>query len=130
MYLWWIFFCLQFPWSFDIEVYIYTDCFKLLVSKLHVHIQSPAFVPSSQFLVLLTYLCVDDSLPFLPIYLPWLVSLVICNIFVSSCGLFSTCRRSFSICCKAGLVVLNFLSFCLSAKLLISPSNPNENLAG
>ena len=28
----------------------------------------------------------------------------------------------FSICCKAGLVVLNSLNFCLPVKLLISPS--------
>ena len=39
-------------------------------------------------------------------------------------------RSSFSICFKAGLVVLNSLSFCLSVKLLISPSNLNEILAG
>ena len=39
-------------------------------------------------------------------------------------------RRSFSICWRAGLVVLNSLSFCLSVKLLISPSYMNEILAG
>ena len=33
-------------------------------------------------------------------------------------------------CCKAGLVVLNSLKFCLSRKLLISSSDLNENLAG
>ena len=37
---------------------------------------------------------------------------------------------SFSICWRAGLVVLNSLSFCLSVKLLISPSYLNEILAG
>ena len=37
-------------------------------------------------------------------------------------------RSSFSICCKAGLVVLNSLN--LSVKLLISLSNLNESLAG
>ena len=36
----------------------------------------------------------------------------------------------FSICWRAGLVVLNSLSFCLSVKLLISPSYLNEILAG
>ena len=36
----------------------------------------------------------------------------------------------FYICCKAGLVVLNSLNFCLSEKLLISPSILNEILAG
>ena len=36
----------------------------------------------------------------------------------------------FNICCKGGLVVLNSLNFCLSEKLLISPSILNEILAG
>ena len=36
----------------------------------------------------------------------------------------------FNICCKSGLVVLNSLNFCLSEKLLISPSVLNEILAG
>ena len=35
----------------------------------------------------------------------------------------------FNICCKAGLVVLNSLNFCLSEKLFISPSVLNEILA-
>ena len=35
----------------------------------------------------------------------------------------------FNICCKAGLVVLNSLNFCLSEKLFISPSILNEVLA-
>ena len=35
----------------------------------------------------------------------------------------------FSICCKAGLLVLNSLNFSLSVKLLISPSILNEILA-
>ena len=44
--------------------------------------------------------------------------------------LFPVQRRSFSICWRAGLVVLSSLSFCLSVKLLISPSYLNEILAG
>ena len=39
-------------------------------------------------------------------------------------------RSSFSICCKAGLVVLNSLNVFLSGKLLISTSNLKEELAG
>ena len=39
-------------------------------------------------------------------------------------------RSSFSVCGKASLVVLNSLNFCWSGKLLISPSNLNESLAG
>ena len=44
--------------------------------------------------------------------------------------LVSCLRSSFSICCKAGLVVLKSLNFCLSGKLLISPSILKESLAG
>ena len=65
------------------------------------------------------------------VYIPLLVSFVICGIFVSDCSLFfSAYRSSFSICCKAGLVLLNSLNFCLSVKVLISSSNLNESLAG
>ena len=38
--------------------------------------------------------------------------------------------RPFNICWKAGLVVLNFLNFCLSEKLFTSPSILNESLPG
>ena len=43
---------------------------------------------------------------------------------------FLDCISPFDICCKAGLVVLNSLNFCLSEKLFISPSVLNEILAG
>ena len=36
----------------------------------------------------------------------------------------------FNICCKAGLVVLNSVKFCLSEKLFIFPSILNETLDG
>ena len=36
----------------------------------------------------------------------------------------------FNICCKAGLMVLNSLNFCLSEKLFTSPSILNESLPG
>ena len=53
-----------------------------------------------------------------------------CNFHVSSCDLFFfTYRSPYDPFCKAGLVVLNSFSLCSSAKLLISPSNLNENLA-
>ena len=44
--------------------------------------------------------------------------------------LFLNYLNPFNICCKAGLVVLNSLNFCLSEKLLISPLILNEILAG
>ena len=45
----------------------------------------------------------------------------LCTLFV-----FVIYRKSFSICWRAGLVVLNSLSFYLFVKLLISPSYLNE----
>ena len=57
-----------------------------------------------------------------------------CFGFIVQVGLFLLSfpaqRSSFSICCKDDLVVLNSLKFCLSGKLLISPSNLEESLAG
>ena len=44
--------------------------------------------------------------------------------------MFPSWRSSFSICCKAGLVMLNSLNFCSSGKLSISPSNLNKSHAG
>ena len=61
------------------------------------------------------------------------------TIFLIVLGLFSVAhflllypaqRSSFSICCKAGLVVLNSLNFCFSEMLFISPSYLKESLAG
>ena len=46
------------------------------------------------------------------------------------CLVFLDCISPFNICCKACLVVLNSLYFCLSEKLCISPSILNEILAG
>ena len=45
------------------------------------------------------------------------------------CVVFLDYISLFNICCKAGLVVLNSLDFCLSEKLFISPSILNEILA-
>ena len=44
--------------------------------------------------------------------------------------LLSAQTSSFSICCKASLVGLSFLNFCLSGNLLLSPSNLKYSLAG
>ena len=43
--------------------------------------------------------------------------------------MFSACRSLFNICCIPGLVVLNFLNFCLFIKPLISPSILNVILS-
>ena len=64
-------------------------------------------------------------------YFPITIFLIVLGLLFL--GLFFHCvscqRSSFCICHKAGLVVLNSLSFCLSAKLLISLSNLKESLA-
>ena len=65
-------------------------------------------------------------------YVPMTIFLIVFGLFlqVFSSLVFPTQRSSFSICCRAGLMVLNSLSFCLSVKLLTSPSNLNEILGG
>ena len=65
------------------------------------------------------------------IYVPIAIFLIVWGWF---CRSFFSCvfldyRSLFNIYCKAGLVVLNSLNFCLSEKLLISPSILNEILA-
>ena len=62
-------------------------------------------------------------------YVPFTIFLIVLGLFCVGLSLaFPAQRSSFSICCKAGLVVLNSLSFCLSEKLFISPSILNEIL--
>ena len=53
---------------------------------------------------------------------------ILCRSFSSL--VFLAQRSSFSICGKAGLMVLTSLNFCLSGKLLTSPSNLKDSLAG
>ena len=66
------------------------------------------------------------------IYVPIAIFLIVWVDFVDlfSSLVFLDYVSLFNICCKAGLVVLNSLNFCLSGKLLISPSILNEMLAG
>ena len=52
----------------------------------------------------------------------------LCRLFFSVVFLVYKCP--FNICCKGGLIILNFLNFCLFEKLFISPSILNEILAG
>ena len=82
------------------------------------HFQCPAFVFSS-----------SPDFWFWYHNCAWMISYIYCIYFFTgeSCHLWYFCfcswpfitawKISFSICCKAGLVVLNFLSFCLSVKL-------------
>ena len=63
-------------------------------------------------------------------YDPIAIYFIVLGLSLYTLSVFPVQKRSFSICWKAGLVVLNSLSFCLSEKLLISPSYFNEILAG
>ena len=72
------------------------------------------------------FLC--GSFPTFTLCLLPLVSFPFHNFLDSSCGLFFPASRdSFRICCKAGLVVLNSLSFCLSGKLDFSVRSEGEH---
>ena len=72
-------------------------------------------------LIFLLTLYMDDFLPLLYVYLYWW-AFTFCNFHASYCGFFFfTWKSSFNLSCKAGLVMLNFSSFCLSVKLLMTP---------
>ena len=58
----------------------------------------------------------------------WLFWICFCRSFLSL--VFTGYVSPLSICCKAGLVVLNSLNFCLYEKLFVSPSILNEILTG
>ena len=75
------------------------------------------------------HICVGVISYFYCLY--FLICFSICNFLVYIFGLsFFVYRISFNVCFKAGLVVLNSLSFCLSVKFFISLLNLNESLAG
>ena len=101
--------------------------FKLLVFSFQMHFQSPTFVFSSSHTCWFCY-CICVWFPTYIVCLPLLVSFSICNFPVVRFSF--PPRSSFSISCKAGLVVLNSLIYCFSVKLLTSLSNLNLNLAG
>ena len=65
------------------------------------------------------------------IYVPIAIFLIVWGSFYRSFSsiVFLDHISPFYICCKASLVVLNSLNFCLSEKLFISPSSLNKILA-
>ena len=66
------------------------------------------------------------------IYVLIAIFLIVWDLFLYICSslVFLDYVSPFNFYCKAGLVVLNSLNFCLSEKLFISPSILNEILAG
>ena len=124
-----VFISIQPVYVFCLKHLIHLHCFMLLVSQIQMHFQYPAFILSSQLMVLIQYLCIEIS--YLYSMFAFASELSHCNFLVSGCGLFFFPQRSsFSICCEAGWVVLNFLSFCLSVQLLIFSFILNESLTG
>jgi len=73
----------------------------------------------------LTFKVIIDTC--VPIGIFLMVLVCFCRSFLSL--VFIGYVSSLSICCKAGLVVLNSLNFCLSIKLFISPSILNDIVA-
>ena len=129
------FFCFPFAWN----VFFHPLTFSLYVSlglkwvSHRQHIYGSYFCIHSASL----YLLVRAFNPFtfkviIDIYVPIAIFLTVwgwfCRSFFSL--IFLDYISPFNIFCKAGLVVLNSLNFCLSEKLFISPSILNEILAG
>ena len=73
--------------------------------------------------------CVISSWPVLcpKLWSPWGQCL---QRFISPGTCMTSGRNELNICCKAGLVELNFVNFCLSERLFISPSILRESLTG
>ena len=129
------FFCFPFAWN----IFFHPLAFSLYVSwclkwvSYRQHMYESCFCIHSASLCLL----VGAFNPFtfkviIIIYVPISIFLIVwgwfCRFFFSSL-VFPHYRSPFNICCKAGLMILNSLNFCLYEKLLISPSILNEIFA-
>ena len=127
-----------FFWSlFAWNIFFQPFTFSLYVSPVlrwvycRQHIQGSCFCIHSASLCLL----IGAFNPFrfmviIDMYDPVAIYFIVLGSSLYSLFLFPFYRRSFNICWRAGLVVLNSLSFCLPVKLLIFPSYLNEILAG
>ena len=129
------FFWFLFAW----RIFFHPLIFSLYVSLCLTWVSCRQHVHGSCFCICSTSLCLSvgafNPSPFkviVDMYAPVTIFLIVLGLF---CGPFSSpvypvCRNSFNICCKADLVLLNALRFCLSLKFLISPLNSNEILTG
>ena len=127
------FFCFPFAWN----IFFYPLTFSLYVSlglkwvSCRQHTYGSCFCIHSASLILLVGAFNSFTLKVvidIPIAIFLIVWVWFCKLFSSL--VFLDYESPFNICFKAGLVVLNLLNFCLSEKLLISPSNLSESLAG
>ena len=124
------FFCFPFAWN----VFFHPLTFSLYVSWGLKWVSCRQHIYGSSLCI--HSVCVRAVNPFtfkaiIDIYVPiaiFLIGVDFVDLFPSL--VFLDYISPFNICCKAGLVVLNSLNFCLSEMLFISPSILNEILAG
>ena len=126
------FFCFPFSWNIffhPLTFSIYVSLGLKWVSCRHIYGSCfvsihPVGVFCLEHLIHLTFKVIID------IYVPiaiFLFGIDFVDLFSSL--VFLDYISPINICCKAGLVVLSFLNFCLSGKLFIYPSILNEILA-
>ena len=99
------------------RTHIYWSCFCIHSASLYLLVG--AFNPFTFKVIIIIYVPISIFL----IVWGWF-----CRFFFSSL-VFPHYRSSLNICCKAGLMILNSLNFCLYEKLLISPSILSDFLA-
>ena len=128
------FFCFLFAWN----IFFHPFTFSLYVSLGRKWVSCRQHIYGSCFCIHLATLCLlvgaFNLFTFKVIfdmYVPIAIFLIVCGWFCRSFSslVFLDYVSPFNICCKAGLVVLNSVNFCLSEKLFISPSLLNEILA-
>ena len=127
------FFCFPFAWN----IFLHPLTFSLYVFLGLKWVSHRQHVYGSCFCIHSASLCllIGAFNPFtfkviIYVYVPTTVFLFVWGWFCRSFSSFVFPDYSpFNICYKDGLVVLNFLNFCLSEKLFISPSILNEILA-
>ena len=129
------FFCFLFAWN----IFFYPLTFRLYVSWGLKWVSCRQHIYGSCFCIHSASLClfIGAFKPFtfkviIDIYVPITIFLIVWGWFCRSFSslVFLDYISPFNICCKAALVVLNSLNFCLSEKLFISPSILNKILAG
>ena len=127
-------FCFPFAWhicfhSLTFSLYVSLDL-KWVSCRQHTYgsfcVHSASLCPLIAAFNPFTFKVIIDI--YVPIAIFLVVGVGFCRSFSSLSFLDYT--NPFTICCKAGLAVLNSLNFYLSEKLLISPSILNEILAG
>ena len=128
------FFCFPFSWSmfFHLTYSLYVSWgLKWVSYRQHIYGSCFCIHPASLCLLLGTFNLFTCKV-IIDIYVPIAIFLIVWGWFCRSFSslVFLDYISSFNICCKAGVVVLNSLNFCLSEKLFISPSTLNEILAG